>query len=152
MALHLRQARVTDLPAIYRGEEHYIRTWEPAHEVAWRSQLERHLTSWVENFHNLTVAFIDNHFAGYSLWVPEYPYAELWTIHVDPDHQRIGVGTALLKKYAVDAERQGLSKLRLGVKPTNPARFMYQKAGFVCVGTGAHDYLTYERGVEDFST
>lgn len=30
----LRPARVTDLPAIYRGELGYIRQWEPQHEHA----------------------------------------------------------------------------------------------------------------------
>lgn len=33
MALQLRQGCVTDLPAIYRGEESYIRCWEPDHEA-----------------------------------------------------------------------------------------------------------------------
>jgi ribosomal-protein-alanine N-acetyltransferase len=42
MALQLRQGCVTDLLAIYRGEESYIRCWEPDHEAAWCSQLERH--------------------------------------------------------------------------------------------------------------
>jgi hypothetical protein len=42
MALCLRQACVTDLPAIYRGEKSYIRGWELEHETSWRSQLGRH--------------------------------------------------------------------------------------------------------------
>ncbi|WEK33354.1 MAG: GNAT family N-acetyltransferase [Candidatus Pseudomonas phytovorans] len=98
MALRLRQACVTDLPAIYRGEEHSIRTWEPAHEASWRDELERHLTRWVDNFDRLTVAVVDDHFAGYSLWIPEGSYAELCTLHVDPGYRRRGVGMALLRQ------------------------------------------------------
>ncbi|MDO4235889.1 MAG: N-acetyltransferase [Pseudomonas sp.] len=145
MALQLRQARVTDLPAIYRGEESYIRCWEPEHEASWRAQLGRHLTRWVENFDRLNVAFMGNAFAGYSLWIPEQSYAELCTIHVSPEHRRSGVGMALLEAYALDAARHGFTQLRLSVRPDNPAKRMYEKAGFLCTGTGAHDYLTYKR-------
>jgi ribosomal-protein-alanine N-acetyltransferase len=60
MTLHMRQAVITDLPAIFRGEEAYIRQWEPQHEAAWRSQTERHLTQWVDNFERMTVAVLNN--------------------------------------------------------------------------------------------
>jgi ribosomal protein S18 acetylase RimI-like enzyme len=145
MALRLRQACATDLPAIYRGEESYILCWEPEHEALWRSQLERHLTRWVENLDRLTVAVVGDQFAGYSLWTPEHSYAQLCTLHVTPDHRRRGVGLALLEAYMQDAARQGFTQLRLSVRPENPAKLMYQTAGFSCTGTGLHDYLTYER-------
>lgn len=145
MAIRLRQARVTDIPAIYRGEESYIRCWEPEHEIAWRLQLERHLTCWVENFERLTIALIGDDFAGYSLWAPCQNHAELSTIHVVAEHRRSGVGMALLEACALDAAGQGFTQMLLSVRPDNPAKFMYQKAGFFCTGTGAHGYLTYER-------
>ncbi|SQF98968.1 GCN5-related N-acetyltransferase [Paucimonas lemoignei] len=145
MAIRLRQACVTDIPAIYRGEESYIRCWEPEHEITWRLQLERHLTRWVDNFERLKIALVDDHFAGYSLWMPDQNYAELTTLHVVTDHRRSGVAMALLEAYALDAAGQGFTQLRLSVRPDNPAMFLYQKAGFRCTGKGAHDYLTYER-------
>jgi ribosomal protein S18 acetylase RimI-like enzyme len=147
MPLQLRQARVTDLPAIYRGEESYIRCWEPEHEASWRAQLERHLTRWVENFDRLTIVLIDDHFAGYSLWEPEQDHAELCTIHVEVEYRRSGVGMALLEAFAMDAAQHRFSRLRLSVRSDNPAKTMYEKAGFLCTGIGAHDYLTYERHV-----
>jgi [ribosomal protein S18]-alanine N-acetyltransferase len=146
MALRLRYACVTDLPAIYRGEESYIRSWEPAHETLWRRDLERHLTRWVEHFEHLTVAVIDDAFAGYSLWIPEGAHAELCTLHVTPGARRSGIGTKLLEAYMFDAASQGFTELRLSVRPDNPARLMYQKAGFSCTGTAANGYLMYERG------
>ena len=145
MALQLRRARITDLPAVYRGEESYIRCWEPKHESAWRTQLERHLTRWVENFDRLTVALMGDQFAGYSLWVPEHSHAELCTVHVAPEYRRSGVGMALLEAYATDAAQHGFRQLRLSVRADNPAKRLYEKAGFLCTGLGAHDYLTYER-------
>lgn len=145
MEFTLRQARVTDLPAVYRGEEGYIRRWEPAHQASWRCQLERHLTRWVENFDRMTVAVIGDRFAGYSLWMPVAGHAELCTINVQQDHRRNGIGMALLNAYALDATRAGFTRLRLSVRPDNPARWMYEKAGFSCTGTGANQYLTYER-------
>ncbi|WP_313296660.1 GNAT family N-acetyltransferase [Pseudomonas sp.] len=145
MALQLRQAEVADLPAIYRGEEHYIRTWEPAHEAAWRSELGRHLTRWVEHFNQLKIAVVDDRFAGYSLWVPDGACAELCTLHVDPALRRQGVGTALLQAYRRDAGLQGFTQLRLNVRPDNPASYLYQRAGFVWIGLTARGYRTYER-------
>lgn len=145
MALKLRPACVLDLPAIYRGEESYIRCWEPEHEGTWRNQLERHLTRWVENFDRMTVALVGHHLAGYSLWTSEQHYAELCTLHVSPAHRRGGVGTALFEAYAMDAALHGFSQLRLSVRPDNPAKKLYEQAGFLCTGIGAHGYLTYER-------
>jgi ribosomal protein S18 acetylase RimI-like enzyme len=138
---------VSDLPDVYRGEESYIRSWEPAHEASWRCDLGRHLKRWVENFENLTVAVIDDRFAGYSWWIPESVDAELCTIHVVPDARRSGVGAALLEAYMFDSARQGFTQLRLNVRPDNPARMLYEKAGFVCNGTDANGYLTYERSI-----
>ncbi|WP_350616711.1 GNAT family N-acetyltransferase [Pseudomonas sp. HY7a-MNA-CIBAN-0227] len=145
MALRLRQACVTDLPSIYRGEQDYIRCWEPDHEDTWRLQLERHLVRWVENFDRLTVAIIDEQFAGYSLWTPEQDYAELSTINVSQAYRRNGIGRTLLDAYAATVKQQGFTHLRLSVRPDNPAGLMYERAGFVCVGTDSHGYLRYER-------
>ncbi|WP_300632736.1 GNAT family N-acetyltransferase [Pseudomonas sp.] len=86
-----------------------------------------------------------NAFAGYSLRMPEQNYAELCTIHVMPEHWRTGMELALLEAYALDAVQHGFTQLRLRVRPDNPAKRVYKKAGFVCTGTGAHDYLTYKR-------
>ncbi|MBK5438289.1 GNAT family N-acetyltransferase [Pseudomonas sp. TH32] len=144
MALRLRPACVTDLPSIYRGEQDYIRRWEPGHEEAWRLQLERHLTCWVENFDRLTVAIIEEQFAGYCLWTPEQDCAELCTINVSEAYRRRGIGQALVDAYAVAARQHGFTCLRLSVRPDNPARLLYERAGFVCVGSGANDYLRYE--------
>lgn len=145
MTFKLRRAVVADLPAIYRGEQSYIRSWEPDHEACWNSQFEKHLTRWVENFDRLSIAVMGDHFAGYSLWTQEGNCAELCTIHVDASYRRSGVGTALLSAYALDAKNQGFSQLRLSVRADNPARLMYERFGFVYTSTGAHDYLTYKR-------
>lgn len=145
MALVLRPGRITDIPLVYRGEEAYIRTWEPAHEDAWRLQMERHLTSWVENIDRLTVAEVDGMFAGYSLWMPEQDHAELCTISVSDAYRRNGIGRALLKAYMASAAAQGFTRLGLYVRPDNPAVILYEHAGFVHAGASAQGYLRYQR-------
>lgn len=145
MTLQLRPACVADIPGVYRGEQEYIRCWEPTHEEAWRAQTERHLTCWVENFERLTIATLDEQFAGYALWIPEEGRAVLCTINVGEAYRRKGIGRALLDAYARDAQRRGFKHLTLSVRPDNPARWMYEQAGFVCIGTDTHNYLKYER-------
>ncbi|MCW2290422.1 ribosomal protein S18 acetylase RimI-like enzyme [Pseudomonas sp. BIGb0408] len=145
MALVLRPGRITDLPLVYRGEEAYIRAWEPAHENAWRLQMERHLTSWVENIDRLTVAEVDGMFAGYSLWMSEQDHAELCTISVSDAYRRNGIGRALLEAYMASAAAQGFTRLGLHVRPDNPAVILYEHAGFVHAGASAQGYLRYQR-------
>jgi ribosomal protein S18 acetylase RimI-like enzyme len=146
-ALALRPALVTDLPSIYRGELGYIQQWEPAHLVAWRRQMERHLTRWVDNFERMTVAMWDGQFAGYSLWTAEDGFAELSTINVSLAYRRRGVGRVLLEAYLRASAQAGFAQWRLSVHPDNPARQLYEGAGFVYVDVGANGYLRYERVV-----
>lgn len=143
--LELRPARVTDLPAVYRGELDYIQTWEPTHEAAWRLDLERHLTRWSEHFSRLTVAERAGRFAGYALWMPEAGRAELVTLHVAPWCRRQGIAKALLHAYARAAATEGLSQLALSVRHDNPARHLYEQVGFVRTATDAKGYLEYRR-------
>jgi ribosomal protein S18 acetylase RimI-like enzyme len=145
VTLTLRQARITELPAIYRGEQDYIRRWEPEHEDAWHHQMERHLTRWVSNFERITVACLDDQLVGYSLWMPEDGKAELCTLNVSSEHRRKGVGRALLQTFALNAAHQGFSVLALSVRADNPARLMYEQAGFMEAGIASNGYLKYER-------
>ncbi len=145
VAVVLRPARVTDLPAIYRGELGYIRQWEPQHEQGWRMAAERHLQQWVEHFERLTVADIDGQLVGYSLWREEQGSAELCTLHVGEAHRRQGIGQRLVEAYIEQACSAGLKRLSLDVRGDNPARLLYEQAGFAQVSVNARGYLHYER-------
>lgn len=145
MTFQLRPACVTDLPAIYRGEQDYIQPWEPKHEAAWQRELGRHLTRWVDNFERITVALVDEHVVGYALWIPMPNVAELGTLNVSQPFRRRGIGQALLEVYMNSAERQGFTRLALSVRPDNPARFLYERNRFVRQGIDEHGYHRYER-------
>lgn len=54
---------------------------------------------------------------------------------------RTGIGRALLDDYVGSAELQGFTHLTL----SSPARLLYERAGFVCMGVDSHDYHRYER-------
>ncbi|CAI8757012.1 GNAT family N-acetyltransferase [Pseudomonas zeae] len=144
MTLHLRPARVTDLPGVLIGEQDYIRRWEPDHELTWRLQLERHLRCWTDNFDRLTVAEWDGNFAGYALWMAEGEWAVLCTLNVAEAFRRKGIGRALVAAFMTSAKDQGYPHLSLSVRADNPAMRLYERAGFICTGTDAHQYLTLE--------
>jgi ribosomal protein S18 acetylase RimI-like enzyme len=139
-----RPAKITDLPLIYGGEEDYIRCWEPMHLDAWRADFVRHLTRWADNFERFTIVMVEGQFAGYSLWMPAQDYAELCTINVSPAYRRRGIGQALLDGFVLDGRGEGFNQWALSVRPDNPARRLYERSGFKCVGTDTHQYLRYE--------
>lgn len=145
MPYNLRPAGITDLPAVYRGELSYIRRCEPAHEQAWHLDVERHLTRWVTHMERLTVAEADRQVVGYVLWLPEGEQAELCTLSVSDPYRRRGIGQALLAHYMNSSRQQGYVHHTLSVRADNPARHLYEQAGFVQTGVDAHGYLRYWR-------
>ncbi|MCP1624958.1 GNAT family N-acetyltransferase [Pseudomonas nitroreducens] len=148
MSLSLRPARITDVPFVQRGEEAYIRQWEPAHEARWRDDFDRHLARWLEHFERLTIAELDGESVGYSLWLPEAGTAELCTLGVSVVWRGKGVGAALLQRYIADARQEGYTRLTLSVRPDNPARRLYERAGFEPQGSDALGYRQYELRID----
>lgn len=142
----LRKAVITDLPLIYRGERDYIQRWEPSHEDGWLRHSERHLASWIDHFDRLVIATVDEHFAGYCLWMPQDASALLCTLGVSAQHRCKGIGAALLEAYIDDARQAGFTHLTLSVRADNPAKRLYEKAGFRHTGVDANGYLRFEQG------
>ncbi|OBY90613.1 acetyltransferase [Pseudomonas sp. AU11447] len=144
MNLSFRPARITDVPYVQRGEEAYIREWEPAHEARWREGFDRHLARWLDHFERLTIAEHAGESVGYSFWMPEDGSAELCTLGVSTAWRGRGVGAALLQRYIEDARQEGYTRLKLSVRPDNPARRLYERAGFQPRGCDALGYRQYE--------
>lgn len=144
MNLSFRPAHITDVPYVQRGEEAYIRQWEPAHEAHWREDFDRHLARWLAHFERLTIAEHQGESVGYSLWIPEEGSAELCTLGVSAAWRGKGIGAALLQRYIEDARREGYTRLKLSVRPDNPARRLYERAGFEPQGSDALGYRQYE--------
>jgi ribosomal-protein-alanine N-acetyltransferase len=129
----IRRARPTDLPAVYVGELDYIRQIEPQQEARWKDGLYWHLRQWTNDLGRMFVADADagEQLAGYCFWEVVDDAAVLASIYVVTDHRRGGLGGELLARFIADARAQGFGKLTLGVKPDNPARRLYEKAGFI---------------------
>ena len=59
-----------------------------------------------------------------------------------PEHRAAGVGTALLSALIESARSRGIARLSLSVEDGNPARRLYERAGFRKVGrNGGSDTL-----------
>jgi ribosomal protein S18 acetylase RimI-like enzyme len=56
------------------------------------------------------------------------------TIGVDTAHRGVGIGTALLDALADLARKNGFERLSLSVEPINPARRLYERAGYREIG------------------
>ena len=142
-ALQVRPAVPTDLPMLYRSELRYMREIESEHVDHWLQAVDRNLELWTTNFSRARVIDVGALPAGIMLWMPEPPGAAvLVTIHVVPQFRRRGFGQRLLEQFVEDASASGFGTLNLGVHKNNPARGLYEKAGFRRTHTDA-EYLYY---------
>ncbi|WP_144143515.1 GNAT family N-acetyltransferase [Paraburkholderia sp. BCC1884] len=133
----IRRARATDLPSIYVGELDYIRQIEPEQEARWKDGMRFHLKQWTNDLDRMFIAECADGAegadpqVGYCFWEVHGEAAVLASIYVTPQRRGSGLGQQLLARFIADAQAQGFSKLTLGVKADNPARRLYEKAGFV---------------------
>jgi ribosomal protein S18 acetylase RimI-like enzyme len=88
--------------------------------------------------HDVVIAEIDGEPAGFALVLHDLPDEVTLTdqcyvlyMAVEPEHQRHGIGAALLERVEELARRRGLPYLTLMVTEENvPARELYAAAGF----------------------
>jgi [ribosomal protein S18]-alanine N-acetyltransferase len=92
------------------------------------------------------LALIGGQAAGFSLCRAAGPEVELLLIGVAPAQRRNGIAGRLLMRAQEDAIVRGASELFLEVREDNdPAKYLYNRAGFVQVGRRA-DYYTAKDG------
>ncbi|WP_244121615.1 GNAT family N-acetyltransferase [Burkholderia gladioli] len=126
----IRRARVDDLPLLYEGELAYILAIEPEQEAGWRRAMGAHLRQWIRDLPFMYVAEQQGTPIGYCFWERHGEQAVLASIHVVEAHRRRGIARKLLDAYIADARSHGPLELVLGVKADNPARRLYETAGF----------------------
>ena len=116
---------------LYRCELLYMREIESEHVDKWLQAVDRNLELWTKNLSRARVIDIGGQPAGIMLWMPlPEGVAVLVTIHVLPQFRRQGLGQCLLERFVSDASASGSSTLTLGVHKVNPARELYEQAGF----------------------
>lgn len=106
---------------------------------------------------HLTLAFVDDFPAGFTMTRSVADEAELLLIAVAPDYRRRGVGAALIRAAIAECSVGAIAKLHLEVRAGNDAVKMYATHGFAKVGerrayyrgkTGvAYDAHTYSKDI-----
>ena len=106
---------------------------------------------------HLTLAFVDDFPAGFTMTRSVADEAELLLIADAPDYRRRGVGTALIRAAIAECSVGAIAKLHLEVRAGNDAVKMYVTHGFAKVGerrayyrgkTGvAYDAHTYSKDI-----
>ncbi|MBN1091759.1 GNAT family N-acetyltransferase [Blastococcus sp. TML/M2B] len=142
--LRWRTASAVDLPLVEAAELDYIRQREPDQEAAWLAALDRNRRLWGENLERTTVVELDGAPVGYGMWTVLDGVATVVTLHVSPAHRRLGLGRRLLDAVADHVRRGGHAALALGVHRENPARRLYEAAGFRCTGEDG-EYVLFRR-------
>jgi GNAT superfamily N-acetyltransferase len=129
--LSFRCASPMDLPLVFRLERAYIQNFESEALRAWESAADRHIEQWVSNLSRMYMAEMAGNVVGYYFWEMEIDNAGLSSINVLPDFRRQGIGTALLQHFERNASKEGATLLTLGAIEHNPARHMYEAAGYL---------------------
>jgi len=142
----LRPATADDLGFLHEGELDYIREREPEQESAWLGAVDRNRALWTANLSRTTVLEVDGAAAGYAMWALIDGVPTVVTLHVRPAHRRHGLGRVLLDLLTDDVARSGHDVLALGVHRDNPARRLYESAGFTAAGTDG-DHLLFHRAL-----
>jgi ribosomal protein S18 acetylase RimI-like enzyme len=141
-----RPGAAHDLAFVQEAELDYIREREPDQEEAWLRAADRNRALWTANLTRTTVLEIDGEAVGYAMWAVMDSVATVVTLHVRPAQRRRGLGRVLLDLITDDVARSGHAVLALGVHRANPARGLYESAGFTAAGTDG-DYLHFRRGL-----
>lgn len=129
---------------MFRLERAYIQDFEPAALQGWQGATDRHLEQWVSNLSRMFVAESDAQVVGYYFWEVAGEEAILSSINVLPEHRRRGIGASLLKHFEQQAMNSGMTRLTLGVINHNPAKHLYEAAGYAFVREQG-DYCYYEK-------
>jgi ribosomal protein S18 acetylase RimI-like enzyme len=144
----LRPATIDDLPAILRYERDYVRTIEPESAAGWTESIDKNLALWIECLPTTVVLEVpgsgDADPAGFVMWLQDADSATVVTIQVARHHRRTGLDRLLLDAFEERAAAGGARVLKLGVHRDNPARALYERAGWDGAGTDG-DYVLFER-------
>jgi len=140
----LRQATPQDLSLVFRLERAYIEEFEPGSAPGWNGAIDRHLEQWVSNLSRMFIAEMEGEVVGYYFWEVKNEEAILSSINVLTDYRRQGIGALLLKHFESEAFKSGVARLVLGVIKHNPAKHLYEDAGYVFAGDEG-DYSYYEK-------
>ena len=85
---------------------------------------------------NTQIVTVDGQDAGW-LTVQRTNDIQLDSIYLDPEYQRRGIGTSLIRDLISEADRNG-AVLRLSTAKINPARRLYERLGFIVVDEGPY--------------
>ncbi|WP_194266016.1 GNAT family N-acetyltransferase [Arthrobacter yangruifuii] len=144
-ATRLRPAGVSDLPFIFSKELEYMETIEPDGLQGWMSAIEPNLAMWIECLPSTMFCVDDDgRPLGYAMWTLEEKSATLASIHVLDSHRRRGLGRRLLDAFEQSASPRGERVVKLGVHRSNPARLLYEAAGYETAGRDG-DYVLFSK-------
>ena len=73
----------------------------------------------------------------------------IWHLAVHPEHQRLGVATALLREAEIRARKHGLVRLEAWTRDDPAARTWYESRGFELVERYLHVYIELGEGLRD---
>lgn len=146
MIPNIRQATPQDLPFVFRLERAYIQDFEFESFQGWQGAIDRHLEQWTSNLSRMFVAESGAEVVGYYFWEVKGNEAILSSINVLPDQRQRGIGAYLLKHFEIQALKNGMTRLSLGVINHNPAKQLYEAAGYEFVHQKG-DYCYYEKSL-----
>jgi ribosomal protein S18 acetylase RimI-like enzyme len=136
--IRLRAASAADY-GFARGVHHAGMRWIAERLSGWddAAQDEKFERQFV--LPEVRIIALDEQDVGYLQAVEEPDALWLKELHVAAAFQNRGIGTQVLRQLCAEAERMG-KPMTVGVVKFNPARALYERAGFRIVGEDAHKF------------
>lgn len=148
MKATIRKIKEEELQIVYEFERSYIIEHEPDQLEKWDDAKERIFETLKSYTNTMFVAVVDEQVVGHGYWGMYEGLPCVYSLYIDKDHRKGGLGFALMERLDKDIEEKGHKISSLATLVTNPAQYLFEKAGYE--RTDEKDgWIQFEKNFED---
>lgn len=146
--MEIRKADVVDIDIVYEFERQYFIEHEPENLLKWEREKEKTMDFLLNRMTQMFVSVEDQSVVGYAYWDLLGSEPDLYSIYVDPDYRGKGIAYELMTAIEEHVLDRGYDAIKLETLVTNPARFLFEKKGYI-FDREEEGWLYYRKNLEE---